>query len=182
MENIMNLHHTRIMKNQHGSALIISLVILIAMTLIGVTAMRTTLMEEKMTSNMRDKEIAFQAAEAALIEGEEIMASLVTNSSFDGTGGRLASSDDDPDYFADATWTDSNSIEYSGTLDDVENQPRLILKYLGETEGDNGSLKMRNYGQRRTSNVSNFKVTSRGTGRSGDNTQVILQSHYGKIM
>ena len=110
------------------------------------------------------------------------MGELVTNASFDGTGGRLAASDADPDFFADATWSTTNSIEYSGTLDDVENQPRYILKYLGETEGDTGSLKSGGYGQRRASTVSNFMVTARGTGRAGNNTRVILQSHYGKIM
>ena len=181
-EIIMNLNHINTTKKQNGSVLIISLLILVAMTLIGVTAMRTTVMEEKMTSNMRDMELAFQAAEAALIDGEAVMESLVTNSSFDGTGGRYSAADADPDFYDTATWSDSNSFAYSGTLDYVENQPRIIMKYVGQIEGDSGSLKTSGYGARRASTVSNFRVTSRGTGAAGDTTRVMLQSYYGKIM
>ena len=181
-EIIMKLDDAITAKKQNGSVLIISLVILIAMTLIGVTAMRTSVLEEKMSSNIRSKELAFQAAEAALLDGEELMESLVTNSSFDGTGGRLAASDDDPDFFADATWSTTSSIAYSGTLDNVENQPRLIMKYIGQIETDSGSLKTGGYGLRRASTVSNFRITTRGTGASADTTKVILQSYFGKVM
>ena len=49
---------------QSGSALIISLMILIVMTLIGITGMGTSGLEEKMAGNDRDAALAFQAAEA----------------------------------------------------------------------------------------------------------------------
>ncbi len=51
---------------QNGSALIVSLVILLVMTIIGITGMKTTVLEEKMANNFRDKDVAFQAAESAL--------------------------------------------------------------------------------------------------------------------
>jgi type IV pilus assembly protein PilX len=55
---------------QRGAALIISLLILILLTILGLSSMQTTNMEERMASNARDREIAFQAAEAALAVGE----------------------------------------------------------------------------------------------------------------
>ena len=55
---------------QRGSALIIALVFLLVMTLIGVTAMQGTSQQESMAGNMRDRNLAFQAAEAALRAGE----------------------------------------------------------------------------------------------------------------
>lgn len=55
---------------QRGSALIIALVFLLLMTLIGVTAMQTTTLQERMAGNMRDRNLALQAAEAALLQGE----------------------------------------------------------------------------------------------------------------
>lgn len=55
---------------QRGSALIISLVILLVLTLIGITGMQTTVLEEKMAGNFRDKNIAFQAAESAMRDAE----------------------------------------------------------------------------------------------------------------
>ena len=55
---------------QRGAALIISLVLLAVMTLIGVFAMRGTTLEERMAGNMRDRDMAFQAAEGALRDAE----------------------------------------------------------------------------------------------------------------
>ena len=55
---------------QQGSALIIALVFLLALTMIGTTAMQGTSQQEKVSGNMRDHNLAFQAAEAALRAGE----------------------------------------------------------------------------------------------------------------
>lgn len=55
---------------QTGAVLPISLVMLLLLTLIGVTGSQVTGLEEKMAGNMRDKNIAFQAAESALRDAE----------------------------------------------------------------------------------------------------------------
>jgi len=55
---------------QRGSALIVSLVMLLLLTLIGVAGMKDTLLQEKMVGNVRDREIALQAAESALRAAE----------------------------------------------------------------------------------------------------------------
>lgn len=57
-------------RGERGAVLIIGLVLLLALTLIGVTAMRGTTMEERMAGNLRDKSLAFEAAEAALRAAE----------------------------------------------------------------------------------------------------------------
>ena len=56
--------------HQSGAVLIISLIMLLLLTLIGTTSMQTTTLEEKMAGNMRDRNIAFQAAESALRDAE----------------------------------------------------------------------------------------------------------------
>ena len=53
---------------QGGTVLVISMIILLAMTLIGITGMQTTVLEEKMTGNQRDRNLALQASEAGLRE------------------------------------------------------------------------------------------------------------------
>ncbi|MBI3772296.1 MAG: hypothetical protein HY272_06320 [Gammaproteobacteria bacterium] len=67
------------MKQQHGSALIISLLILLVMTMIGISAMSTATMEEKMSANDRNQKVAFLAAEAGLTEAE---ASIAQNNTY----------------------------------------------------------------------------------------------------
>lgn len=57
-------------KPQSGMVLVISLIILMLLTLIGITGLQTTGLEEKMAGNMRDRNVAFQAAESALRDAE----------------------------------------------------------------------------------------------------------------
>lgn len=57
-------------RQQSGVVLVISLIMLLLLTLIGLSGMQSTILEEKMAGNMRDRNRAFQAAEAALKDGE----------------------------------------------------------------------------------------------------------------
>ena len=57
-------------KHQTGASLIVSLMLLIVLTLLGLSGMQSTVMQERMSNNVRDKGMAFQAAESALRSGE----------------------------------------------------------------------------------------------------------------
>jgi type IV pilus assembly protein PilX len=65
-------------KRQSGIALIISLIILLLLTIIMISAMRVTTMEEKMAGNSQSHNVAFQAAESALREAEAYIESGAT--------------------------------------------------------------------------------------------------------
>lgn len=66
---------------QKGIVLIMVLSLLLALTILGVSSMSTSTLETRMANNFQDRNTAFQAAEAALREGER----LVETSNFDGT-------------------------------------------------------------------------------------------------
>jgi Tfp pilus assembly protein PilX len=53
-------------RGQKGAVLIVGLVILLVVTMIGVGGQQSTVLQERMAGNMRQNNIAFQAAEAAL--------------------------------------------------------------------------------------------------------------------
>lgn len=53
---------------QSGAALIVGLVILLLLTLLGVTAFKDAAMQERMAGNLSDANAAFQSAEAAVRE------------------------------------------------------------------------------------------------------------------
>jgi type IV pilus assembly protein PilX len=57
-------------KRQKGAVLVIGLIILVVLTLLGIQGMRTNVAQERMASNMRERNVAFQAAESALRVGE----------------------------------------------------------------------------------------------------------------
>lgn len=53
-------------KQQTGSVLIISLVLLLIMTLLGISSIQMTILDEKMAANFQDKQKSLQAAESAI--------------------------------------------------------------------------------------------------------------------
>lgn len=56
---------------QRGATLVTVLILLVVMTLLGLAGVRTTVLQERMTAGTFDRNLAFQAAEAALVQGEE---------------------------------------------------------------------------------------------------------------
>ncbi|MFB1487588.1 MULTISPECIES: PilX N-terminal domain-containing pilus assembly protein [unclassified Thiocapsa] len=67
----MNRSETRRIHRQKGVVLIVALMFILVMSIVGVTAMHSTIMQERMAGNARDRNLAFQAAEAALRAGED---------------------------------------------------------------------------------------------------------------
>lgn len=62
---------------QKGIVLIVALVMLIIMSILGITSVRTVALEEKMSGAAYDRSVAMQAAEAALRAGEQDAASKI---------------------------------------------------------------------------------------------------------
>lgn len=56
---------------QQGATLIISMVLLAVMAMFAITTLRTAILEERMSSATRERDLAFQSAEAGLRLGEE---------------------------------------------------------------------------------------------------------------
>jgi type IV pilus assembly protein PilX len=174
----MKTHPDYMKQSQTGAALVISLLILLVMTLIGVTAMSSSNLEEKMAGNSRDTELAFEAAEASLRGAENVVSNLATLSPFVGcTGSYLYAQGCFPDVTADATW--ATAASFGGSLDKIKTTPKYIIEYTGDAGGSQG-LNVDNYGDSSSEIVSTFRVTARGTGGT-DKAVVLLQSFYGKI-
>ncbi|HEX5960398.1 MAG TPA: PilX N-terminal domain-containing pilus assembly protein [Rhodanobacteraceae bacterium] len=60
---------------QRGAALIVALILLVVITLVGLAAIGTTIIQNKASANQYDRQIAFQSAEAAM----RVAAALVPN-------------------------------------------------------------------------------------------------------
>jgi type IV pilus assembly protein PilX len=70
------MKHIAIRRRQEGVVLIVSLVILLVATLIGVSAMKANRLEERIAYNSNDTNLSFQAAEMALRAGETWLGDL----------------------------------------------------------------------------------------------------------
>ncbi|MDX9741030.1 MAG: PilX N-terminal domain-containing pilus assembly protein [Gammaproteobacteria bacterium] len=165
-------------KAQRGSALIVSLIILIVMTLLGLTAMGGSGLQEKMAGNNRDLTLAFQAAEAALRDGESYYENTVVSlgAAFSGANPGLYAEGSNPDIYTDATW--ANARSYSGSVDGVSQQPRYIIELIGEIGEQSDDLNIQGYGESSgIGSMTGVRVTARGIGGT-DNAVVYLQSNY----
>lgn len=71
------------LNNQRGAILIIAMIMLLLLTIIGLSSMRGTSLQESMAGNMRDSSLALQAAEAALRKGEGVVSEKFINNTLD---------------------------------------------------------------------------------------------------
>lgn len=168
-------------KNQHGIVLIVSLTILMVMTLIGVSAMKTSSMQERMSGNSRDYQIAFEAAEIALRAGEDYIKSISAAADFSSTGGNngkftprsIAAS---AAWQIETNWTTSNTN--SVILANVSNNPEYIIEILDSNYGEIEDLEL---GGGPIGDITLFRITARGYGKN-PNTKVMLQADFGKVL
>ena len=172
----------RPLNRERGAVLVVSLIMLLIVTMIAVSSMQGTVMEEKMAGNTRDRNLAFQTAESALREAERYLAGLVSMSSFVGSGGLYGLTNSEPVYTDAATWSDTANHVVASDPHASYAAPRYFIKYYTLVEGSDGALNMSGYGDNKgTGDVTVFKLTARSTGASAESAEVILRTYYGRI-
>ncbi len=72
---------------QNGVAFVVVMMLLIVVSLLGLSAMRGTLMQERMVASLYDRNLGFQAAEAALRDAEALIALPATTGAFPAVAG-----------------------------------------------------------------------------------------------
>ena len=166
-----------------GATLVIILIVLVILTVLGVTSLRSTLLEEKMAGNMLDRDLAFQAAEAALRAAEAFIETSVTATfAFDADGSDGLYDNSDDHLWEHINWDDNDSREYASfdSSYNVGSPPRYIIQHLSTTVSETEELNQDNYGQGTGAGiVAVFLITARGSGGS-ESAVVYLQSTYGK--
>lgn len=164
---------------QRGAAMVIALVMLLVLTLLATASARMTLLEERMTGNTQDRNVAFQAAEAALRSGEAIAQAAVLPV-FGGTNGGLyrpAEPDEMPVWEA-LNWESSTAVHADAALDAamadlggatadyiVEQLPRVPTP--GESLTPDTPVEEASF----------YRITARGVGMAG-NARVMLQTTF----
>jgi type IV pilus assembly protein PilX len=166
---------------QRGAALVVSLLLLLVMTLIGITAMQGTAFEERIAGNMRDRSLAFQASESALRAGEVTLSQPVPpvfgcGSNSDGlfVEGTCTPSGISADSFwsgTDKLAVTGTDLTGTGTSRRLSANPQYILEKL-TTVSSAGSLETGV-----VVDTGYYRITAKGTG--GTSTAVaVVQSVF----
>lgn len=174
---------------QRGFSLIMALIFLVLLTLLGVTAMQTATLEERMAGNLRNENLALQAAEAALREAEAILSSpslpsfTTTPGLYDVMTNPWPGRSDPQNWSGwaetggSAPYKTYTGLAGPGELGGVAEPPRFVIEQLRPVlPGDSGSVKL---GTGITELRQVFRITARGVGGT-TNSVVVLESTFWK--
>ena len=172
-------------KRQGGFVLILGMVFLVVLTLLGVSNMRVSIMEERMTGGFNDRaNLAFESAELALREAEQYLNGVVVgpfDSSQAGLHAVIANGDDYNFWKGSACsatafdWTAGACSYVTSTkqLSHTAAPPRYVIEQYADAVVSGGSMRA---GQpKQVSKV--YRITARGVGGQMS-TAVILQTTY----
>jgi type IV pilus assembly protein PilX len=158
--------------------LIIALVLLLVLTVLGVTGMRSAFLEERMTGNTQDLNIAFEASEAALRNGEATLRQPDL-ADFDDTAGlyQPAAPTSAP-LWETVDWNDGHAVrEYTGLDSAPGNLARADARYFIEELPRITSPGESLAADTAVDEAGFYRVTARATG-AGSVATVMLQTTY----
>ncbi len=160
--------------SQRGVSLVVALVMLLVLTLIGVSSMNTAIVELKMAGSMQQQGVALNRADELLRVGEEDVLAIVTApAAFDFAAagdGYYVTADDIDVHEVDWAAEGLNSIQ-GANADDV-----YVTEYLGPKAIPGESVKVGTDGRIVGGAVHTFRITSRSA--TGKSALRLVQSIY----
>ena len=169
------------MKNQKGIALVVSLVILLILTVIGLSSLETSVNEHRVARNLQAITEAFQAAEVALSEGGEQFLQNLANEiplpTLDGRNGIWelnaidSNAEDQRGWWMerDGVWWQANGSALNDFSTEVP-VPNYVIEHR-QFVRDTLSV-----GHQVQSGVQIHRITARGQGR--ERAEAIVQSTF----
>ena len=156
----MTTQQKRFRRNtQQGAVLIIALIMLVLITMVSIATIRTGTMDEKMAGNARDRDKAFQAAEAAV---RSCLSELQAGTYVGTTPTQLTPAAPPASQVWDVSsnWDSGSVYSKAITVDStgLASQPRCMFEVLGAGTGS-------------------YRITGRAEGASSK-TVVMLQATY----
>ncbi len=162
---------------QKGMVLITGLIFLLVLTILGISAMSSTSVVEKMTQNFRDASTAFEAAESALGDGENWVqnqgsqpipvTSCSSNPCQVWAYNNFGSFWTQPD-----SWWTTNAVPYSSTISGVALQPTYVIEQFTFVP-----YQLSPDAQSKGQGYYYYRITARGTGAT-DSAHSIVQSIF----
>lgn len=186
--------------SQGGATLVIALVILVIMSIIGISNMQTSTMQERMAANNRQKSLAKYSAESALKVAEKWLNTNVTSinhlAQFNGNSGlysavllsqgvaKYPSATDIADVMKASDWGAKTAFTGTAIVDAnlVSRQPQYIIEYIGRDYRGTAGKVIRTDDLSGMSDNSHskplfFRITAIGWGKD-QNIYSVLESTY----
>jgi len=173
----MNTRITGLPKSLHaqrGISLVVALIMLLVLTLIGVSSMNTAIVELKMAGSMQQQGIALNRADELLSVGEDDVDAITTApAAFDFSRAGDA-------YYVNADAINVYDIDWAGqrltSIPGANAGDSYVTEYLGAKEIPGESVKVGTDGRIVGGFVHTFRITSRSA--TGKSALRLVQSIY----
>lgn len=175
------------LRREEGAVLVVGLVMVLLISIIGISAIRGSNLQESMAGNMRERNLAFQASESALRVGEASVADQVSRPLMTNNQGLYDDTYMTPTTsiltFTDANWKDTAKVKVTAlSLQYVSREPTYIVEQLDPDIGIGAAMEgsaVDLEGMQNTGDISPYRVTARGFGAS-ENSVKTLQTSYNR--
>jgi type IV pilus assembly protein PilX len=158
---------------QTGAALILSLLLLLVLTLLAVSSMQGTIMQERMVSGEREGMQSLEIAESALRDAEVTLEGINVLSVFDGSDGLFGQDDAVPDPLA-LDWAASEDVIAGTAVDGIT--PRYFIQHMGDAYEPE---KLTDIVVEGYTNAQAFRIVAWSPGPTGESRRVI-ESYYAR--
>lgn len=176
------------MKNsQKGAALLVALIMVLLLSIISVSSIKTGHLQEAMAGNMRERNIALQAAESALREGETKVSDLKERPTITNIAGLFTDRHENPLnsvlYFSASDWLDMAKVQASLlALKHVHQTPNYVIEELQPDIGMGAAMEgsaIDVEGMQVSGDLTPYRVSSRGFGALPNSVKT-LQTTYNR--
>lgn len=178
--------HNSSSNSQSGAALITGLIFLVVLTLISISAIKSTSLEERMAGNARDQDVAFQGAEAGVRDAMNLLGTSPPAASGFVAGCAAGLCENDPTTPVWTTITANNDWDnttFTREYDDggtplamVATKPHYIIELITGTSAPTGESASVGGGSSGTTTTS-YRITARGWGLTNQ-TQATVQATF----
>lgn len=163
------------MSTQSGVALLMSLVILLVLSLLAISSMQGSVMQERMATAQRDGVVSLETAEAGLRQAEQALEGLDDLDDFGTRAGFFEPADEDlPNPYDAAAWGD-NTVTIPGAAIDGRT-PRYFFEYKGKVSLDSGDELPRDLGspaQTGPVELDSARIVVMAPGPSGESKRLV---------
>lgn len=169
-----------IRRKQGGMTLLVGLILLVMLTVISIIGFRNTTLSERMTGNAVDRNVSFQSAESAGKEG----IAVIEAGSLSGAGyyATPLPNGGNTNYWTQGAGPASSTCTTEAVFSWTICAASVATKYANNAQNAQYVIELLSQvttGTGPVTTVSNYRVTSRSTGGSGQ-ADVVLQSIYSK--
>lgn len=159
---------------QQGVSLVVALIMLLVLTLVGISSMNTAIVELKMAGSAQQQGLALNRADEMLSIGEQTVEDIIADPGVfdfaaDGDGYYVV--DDDIDVF-DVNWPEAGLTSIAG----VDPNDSYVIEYIGEKDVPENSDSIGGAENAAGGKVYTFRITSRSL--TGKSAVRLVQSIY----